>query len=932
VIVGFGKQKKESVVGAITTINTKDLRVPSSNLSTAFAGKLAGVVAVQRSGEPGADGANFWIRGISTFASNTSPLIFLDGVEVSTGDMNALSPEVIEGFSILKDATATALYGARGANGVILISTRQGQKNDRTRINIRVEGQMTQPTQTIDLADGVTYMEMFNEGRTTRGGIANFAQEKIDFTRAGANPLIFPNIDWMETLFKDWSYNQTANLNVTGGGSRVSYFINAQGNFDDGMLRNDPNNTFNSNIRQQRYAFIGNVAADLTNTTKVSLRLNSQILEYGGSRISTSDIYAELFESPSVLFPAYYPNTIDADHILFGNQEGGPRPTYGANLWRNVYAQMVRGYRERNENTSIVTFDIDQKLDFLTKGLSIQGIASFKNWTRTTVTREFTPTFYEKGEYSQNPDGSWEYELNPALNQGTKALSYGYASEGDRYLNLQTSLNYARTFGEKHSVGGLLAFLQRDYHDNVPGDYYESLPTRNQGFAGRATYGYDNRYLVEANFGYNGSENFADGKRFGFFPSFALGYNISNESFWESLSNTINNLKIRGSWGIVGNSSTDEAGRFPYLTFVNLSGRSFTVGDNWNTSRSGATVTRYGAEGASWEEGTKLNLGMDLTLFNSLSVVLDIFKEQRHGIFMRYNTLPIESGIAGDIIPYANLGKVKNEGMDVSVDYNKIFSNGLYINFKGNVTYAKNTLIDRDEPELPFEYQSDLNKPLNRNKGLVALGLFIDQADIDNSPTQTYSPVLPGDIKYADLNGDGQIDDNDRTQLGDPTVPQLVYGFGASSSYKGFDASIFFQGVGKTSIMMGDVHPFNVQGSQLYQFIADDYWSESNPNPTAAYPRLITESAPGSHNNHQQSSFWLRDGSFLRLKNVELGYTYKTARIYLSGQNLFVVSDFKHWDPEMGGIDGSHGYTSGRARGLQYPTLRTFSAGVQFNF
>lgn len=935
VVVGFGKQKKESVTGAITTISGKDLRVPSSNLSTAFAGKLAGVVAVQRSGEPGADGANFWIRGISTFAGNTSPLIFIDGVEVSQGDMNALSPEVIEGFSVLKDATATALYGARGANGVILITTRQGQKNERTRINIRVEGQMTQPTKMIELADGVTYMEMFNEAQRNRGVNfydVPFSAQKIQATRAGENPLIFPNVNWQDLLFKDWSHNQTANLNVSGGGDRVTYFINASGNFDNGMLRNDPNNTFNSNIRQQRYSFQGNIAADLTSSTKVSLRINSQILEYGGSRIGTSTIYSELFESPGVLFPAYFPNTIEADHILFGNKSGGPHPMFNANLYHNPYAEMVRGYSERSESTNIATFDVDQKLDFVTKGLSVKGIVSFKNWSRTTVTRTFDPTYYEIGNnYWRNPEGSWEYELAPALNKGTTALSTNTSTGGDRYLNIQASIDYARVFNEKHNVGALLVYLQRDYHNNNPEDYYATLPTRNQGIAGRLTYGYDNRYMAEANFGYNGSENFQDGNRFGFFPSFALGYNISNESFWEPIQHIVSSLKIRGSWGIVGNSSTD--GRFPYLSFVDLGGRSYTFGNNWQTSRSGAVITRYGADGAKWEEGTKINGGLDFTLFNSLSVVLDVFKEKRKGIFMQYRTIPIESGISSGLRPYANLGKVDNSGLDISVDYNKAFlNNELFVNFRGSFTYAKNKLIDRDEPEFPFEYQSDLNKPLNVNRGLVAIGLFKDQAEIDASPRQDFGPVRPGDIKYQDLNGDGIIDGNDMTQIGNPTIPQIVYGFGISAQYKKFDASFFFQGATKTSLLMGDVHPFNAQYSQLYQFIADDYWSETNPNPQAAYPRLIDGQTPNSHNNHQQSTFWLRDGSFLRLKNVEFGYSYKFARIYLSGQNLLTFSKFKHWDPEMGGIDGGNGYSSGRARGLQYPTLRTFSAGVQFNF
>jgi TonB-linked SusC/RagA family outer membrane protein len=933
VVVGFGTQKKESVVGAIQTISPRDLKIPSSSLSNAFAGKIAGVIAVQRSGEPGADGANFWIRGISTFAGNTSPLIFIDGVEVSTGDMNALAPEVIEGFSILKDATATALYGARGANGVLLITTRQGKNMEKAQINIRIEGQMTMPTQSVDFADGVSYMELFNEARTARGGDIQFTADEIENTRLGKNPLVYPNVDWQKMLFKEASYNQTVNMNVTGGGSRVTYFMSASLNNDNGMLRTDPQNMFNNNIRQQRYSFQGNIAADLTETTKATVRLNTQILDYGGSHKSSSDIYSELFNAPGVLFPAYFPNTDNTDHILFGNKSGGPHPQFGSNLYHNPYAEMVRGYKERNENTNIVSFDLDQDLKFLTQGLKAKGLISFKNWSNTTVTRSFDPTFYEVNPSTvvENPDGSISYELAPALNKGTTALATSTSTGGDRYMNIQLSLDYARTFN-KHDVGAMLVYLQRDYHDNNPNnDYYATLPTRNQGFAGRLTYGYGGRYLAEANFGYNGSETFQDGKRFGLFPSFAVGYNISNEDFWEPLKDIVSNLKLRGSWGIVGNSAIE--GRFPYLSFVNLTGKSFTFGNNWQTSRSGANITRYGADGARWEEGRKLNAGVDLTLFHSLYVTADFFRENRDGIFMRYNTIPIESGISSDLRPYANLGKVNNEGVDISVDYNRAFlNNELIVNVRGSFTYARNTLVDRDEPLLEWEYQSDLGKPLNRNKGLIALGLFADQADIDNSPTQTFSNVKPGDIKYKDMNEDGQIDGNDKTQLGDPTIPQIVYGFGLSAACKGLDFSILFQGVAKTSIMIGDVHPFNQQYSQLYQFIADDVWTEANPNPNAKYPRLVTSASPGEHNNHQASTYWLRDGAFMRLKNLEVGYTYKFARIYLSGMNLLTFSPFTYWDPELGGMDGSNGYSSNRARGLTYPNLRTYSAGLQFTF
>ncbi|MDR1886817.1 MAG: TonB-dependent receptor [Prevotellaceae bacterium] len=930
-VVAFGRQKKESVVGAIQTISPRELKIPSSSLSNAFAGKIAGVIAVQRSGEPGADGSNFWIRGISTFAGNTSPLIFIDGVEVSTGDMNALPPEVIEGFSVLKDATATALYGARGANGVMLITTRQGRNLERARINIRLEGQMTMPTQTVEMADGVTYMEMFNEARRTRGADLVFADDKIENTRLGKDRFVFPNVNWQKMLFKDASYNQTVNMNVTGGGSRVTYFMSVSINNDNGMLRSDPQNVYNSNIHQQRYSFQGNIAADLTETTKATVRLNTQILNYGGSRISSATLYGELFLSPGVLFPAYFPNTDNSDHILFGNREGGPHPAFGANLYHNPYAEMVRGYNERNENTNIVSFELEQDLKFFTQGLKARGLVSFKNWSNTSVTRAFDPTFYQIASATENPDGSYSYTLSPALNKGTSALSTSTSSTGDRYMNIQLSMDYARTFGN-HDVGAMVVYLQRDYRSNNPNnDYYATLPTRNQGVAGRLTYGYDGRYLAEANFGYNGSETFQDGNRFGFFPSFALGYNISNEDFWLPLKSAVSNFKIRGSWGIVGNSAI--SGRFPYLSFVNLTGRSYTFGNNWQTTRSGASITRYGADGASWEEGHKLNLGVDITLMRSLYITADFFREKRRGIFMQYNTLPVESGISSDLRPYANLGKVENKGMDISVDYNRAFlNNELIVNIRGNFTYAVNTLIDRDEPQLPFEYMSNLGKPLNRNRGLIALGLFRDQADIDGSPNQTFSPVLPGDIKYKDMNGDNQIDGNDMTQLGEPTIPQIVYGFGVSASYKGFDFSVMFQGAAKTSIMIGDIHPFNQQYSQLYRFIADDVWTEANPNPDAKYPRMVAFASPNAHNNHQSSTYWLRDGAFMRLKHLEIGYTYRFARFYLSGLNLLTFSPFKHWDPELNAMDSGNGYTSTRARGLTYPTLRTFSAGLQFTF
>lgn len=920
VVVGFGKQRKESVVGAVQTVKPQELRIQSNQLSSSFAGRIAGVIAVQRSGEPGADGANFWIRGISTFAGPTSPLIFIDNVEVSAADLNALAPEVIEGFSVLKDATATALYGARGANGVILVTTRQGQNMEKARVNVRFQSSITAPTKTVKFADGVDYMNAFNEAKRTRNQDIMFSPEKIEATKAGKNKLIFPNVDWQDFLFKDFSMSQTANLNVTGGGSRVVYFMSATLNNDNGMLKKDPQNQFNNNVRQMRIGFQGNIGADITKTTKATLRINSQVIDYSGSHLVTSTLYYYMFETSPVLFAPYFPNTIGADHTLFGNLDGGPIPDNGGNLYRNPYASMVSGYRKTSESTNIASFELEQKLDMLTEGLKMRGMISIKNWSTTSVTRSFVPYYYQISKYKENPDGTFDYNLQ-SLTKGSTALTTSSSTNGDRFMNLEFLASYQRTFN-KHDVGAMLVYLQRDYNSNNPGgDYYLSLPTRNQGVSGRLTYAYDNRYLIEANFGYNGSENFAKGKRFGFFPSAAVGYNISNESFFSPLKNVISNLKLRASWGIVGNSFTDP--RFPYLTFVNLGGQGYTFGDDWQNSRSGAVVTKYGAPNAQWEEGRKSNIGIDLTLFNSLTIIADIFQEKRTGIFMQRQVIAAETGITSSLRPYANLGKVNSGGFDMSVEFNKAFlNNDLIISVRGSFTYAKNKLIDRDEPEYEFSYQSDLNQPLNRYRALVAEGLFKSDDEVANSPEQTFSPnVKAGDIKYKDMNGDGKIDNNDRVQMGSPSVPQIVYGFGMSVQYKKFDFSTFFQGIAKTSLMMNDIHPFTTDYTNLFQFIAEDYWTEANPNPDAKYPRLVSNTTRYSHNNFQNSSFWLRDASFLRLKNVEIGYTYKMLRVFVAGQNLLTFSPFKHWDAELGG-----------GNGMKYPNLRVGTIGAQLTF
>lgn len=912
VVVGFGKQKKESVIGAIQTVKSSELSVPSSSLTSAFAGKIAGVIAVQRSGEPGADGANFWIRGVSTFAGPTSPLIVLDGVEVSSSELNALAPESIESFSVLKDATATALYGAKGANGVMIITTKSGKDMDKPKINVRVENYFSQPTKIPKLADGVTYMKMYNEGELNRNpdrGEPYFSEDKINGTMENRNPYVYPNVDWYKQLFGDLSSNQSVNLNVMGGSRRVDYFINASIFNERGLLKDYSQNQFDdNNIRQTRYSFQSNINAQLTKTTKVGLRLTTQIKNYSGPNVSTATLFTKAMQVNPVYFPAFFPNLGDGDvkHIMFGHKK-----QYGI---ENPLALYLSEKKDNFETNVLSTFTIEQKLDFLTKGLSAKGLISFQNWSSSSSVLGYTPFTYEVESYEQMGDGSYNYTLSE-VQPGTEAVVVKNNSNGgNRTYNLQLSLDYNRVFNDVHSVSAMLLYHQREYK-SPSSNFYDTLPLREQGLAGRATYNYDNRSFAEFNFGYNGSDNFMKDNRMGFFPSMAVGYMISNERFFETLKDKISLLKVRASYGLVGNSFTSP--RFPYITEVNLGGRGYTFGEDWNNTQYGATIVKYGAENAKWETGEKVNIGLEFGLFDKLTLITDFFYEMRKDIFMQRRTMPTTVGI-GEAQPYINMGKVKNKGVDLSLEYNHAFRPDILLSVRGNFTYAANELVEKDEPRQLFPYQSEIGLPLNMPYGLIAEGLFKDEADIENSPKQTYVQVKPGDIKYKDMNGDNVIDDFDMTYLGNPEVPQIVYGFGASLNYKKVDISLFFQGVAKTSIVMSSIHPFGEYQFNVYDFIAKDYWSETNPNPNAAYPRLSDAS---NTNNSARSDFWIRNGAFLRLKNAEIGFTHKFLRVYVSGTNLLTFSKFKYWDPEVG--SGS---------GLSYPTLRVVNVGLQLNF
>jgi TonB-linked SusC/RagA family outer membrane protein len=918
VVVGFGEQKKITVVGAVSTIEPEKLRIPTANISNALGGNLAGVISFQRSGQPGADGSTFFIRGISTFSGAQNPLILLDGVEISQGDLNALTPEVIASVSVLKDATATAIYGTRGANGVLIVTTKTGKNFDKPKIYTRIQSQVSMPTSIPKFVDGPQYMELFNEAVNSRGtGQITYTQDQIDGTREGRNQYVFPNINWYDELFNKATYNQEANANIQGGGEKVGYFMSATLNRSTGLLKNFDLNSYDSNISVKRFAFQNNIDAELSPTTKLALKLNTQLRYYDGPANSAGSIYGNVMNANPVDFPQFFPSDSinDARNIQYGGRSGG---TVNEGF-PNPFAQLTNGYQDNFQSTVLATLDGEQKLDFLLKGLKFKALVSFKNWSSTSVTRARGYNQYQINNYSENTDGTYDYELAMIGQPQNLALGTTTGTTGDRNLYLQPSLDYKNSFGN-HNIGGLLLYNQTEYNINSPEDLNTSLPERTMGYAGRVTYDFKNKYLFEANFGYNGSENFAEGKRFGFFPSVAAGYVISNEKYFRKFTDIFNLLKIRGNWGLVGNDRIGGA-RFPYLSNIDLGGRGFTTGRDQNTYYAGPTYLQFANNNITWEVAEKINLGIDLGLFNSFNLTADFYRENRTDIFVDISsTIPNVFGTAGTNV-YSNIGEVRNQGLDLSLSYNNQVNENFSISSRGTFTFAQNEVIQNNEP--PFtEYPnlSAVGHPIGTPLGYVAERLFIDEAEVNNSPSQQLGGFISdGDIKYTDITGDGIINSDDRVRMGHPPTPEIIYGLSTTINYKKFDFSFLLQGAARTSFFINGFHPFGTQGIRnVMQWVADERYSPQNPDIYANYPKL---SKMDNANNTANSSYWLRDGSFLKLRSAEIGYTHGLGRVFISGFNLWTLSEFDLWDPEQGG-----------GNGLVYPTQTVINLGLQLSF
>ncbi len=939
VAVGFGTQKKSSVVSSITTIDARELKTSSSNLTTALAGRISGMIAYQRSGEPGQDNAEFFIRGLGTFGSGkVNPLILIDGIESTNNDMARLQPDDIESFSVLKDAMAAAVYGARGANGVVLITTKTG-KSGKTRFDFRFENKVSTNTRNFKLTDNITYMSLANEAALTRdpNAVLPYTQSKINHTAAGDDPLLYPNNNWIDQLIKDYTVNQSYNLSVSGGTSKARYYVAGTYTVDNGVLNVDPINNFNSNIKLRNYSIRTNINLNLTSTTELIVRMYGQFDDYNGPIGGGTATFNRAIWSNPVKFPAVYPSSMMpyVKHPLFG---GAVTEKGGTTLLTNPYAEMVKGYQVYKKSTVQPQFELKQDLGFLLPGLKARAMAYIKRYSYFQVSRYYNPFYYSA---SLNP--SDESLMLTVLNDGgtnsvgTTGTEYLNYNEGNKTINsqmyLEAAVNYDQTYQEKHSVSGMLVMLMSSYEDGNAGSLQLSLPKKNMGLSGRFTYGYDRRYMAEFNFGYNGTEKFADNHRFGFFPSFGVAYGISNEAFFAPAKRIVSNLKLRATYGLIGNDAIgNDADRFFYLSDVNLNNSNYgaSFGQDWGYSRTGVSVSRYANYNITWEKSKQLNLGLDLQLFNSLDLVFEIYKQKRTNILQNRSYVGSTMGLTAT--PQSNFGEAESKGVDITATYNKFFKSGWYTSLRGNFTYAASKVLKYDEVTYPANesYRYRKGESISQTYGYIAERLFVDDEEVANAPSQ-FGEYMGGDIKYRDMNGDGVISGADQVPIGLPTTPEIVYGFGGTVGYKQLDFSIFFQGEARTSIFINpqNISPFVINGGAqngLLKTIANDHWSEDNRDLYAFWPRLSDYFV---ENNNQTSTWWMRNGSLLRLKSVEIGYNapekltskirINGLRVYLSASNLFVISKFKLWDPEMGG------------NGLGYPLQRVYNVGLNIS-
>jgi len=920
IVTGTGPQTRLTMTGATSTVNTDDLKSnPTSSLSNALAGNVPGVLAMMQSGQPGKNISEFWIRGISTFGGGTGALVLVDNIE---RDLNEINIEDIESFTVLKDAAVTAIYGSRGANGVILITTKRGREG---KININFKDETIYNTRTItpEFEDGFTYASLLNEARITRNHEPIYQPEELEILRLGLDPDLYPNVNWQDLLLKDGAMTYRANLNLSGGGSTTRYFASASYVDEGGMYKTDETlrKDYNTNANYKRWNYRLNADVNVTKSTLLKVGVAGSLSKRNSPGLGDNDFWGVLFgyspiRTPLVYSNGYIPAVSGENHLI--------------NPW--VVATQT-GFNENWRNNIQTNVSVEQNFDFITKGLRGRGIFGFDTNNNSNIQRRKLPELW-RAERARDENGNlvFSHVADP------RELYQSSSSDGDRREFLDVMFNYDRSVGNHH-LGAVARFTRDAVVRTVAigDDIKNGISRRNQALAGRATYNWNYRYFVDFNFGYTGSENFAIGQQYGFFPALSFAWNLSEEPFVKNHVEWMNMFKIRYSWGQVGNDQLMGGERFPYLYTIAGGQEGYQWADyNYNRSFEGMRYTQVASPYVTWEMATKQNLGFDIAVFRDQFIAnLDFFDEERSGIYMERRFLPEIVGL--ESTPRANVGAVRSRGFDGRFEFKRSLGE-VNLTARSNITYSKNVILERDEQNNVYAYQNEEGYRVDQAKGLVALGLFKDYDDIRNSPTQTFGPYQPGDIKYKDVNGDGVIDDGDRVAIGATRRPNLIYGIGASASWKGLDINVHFQGAGKSTFFTygKTVYAFSEGewGQVLKGVMGDNRWISADisgdpatENPNASYPRLSFGSNP---NNFRESTFWLRNGQYLRLKTVDIGYTLpkqlvnriktNNIRVFMVGTNLFTWSKFKLWDPELA-----------TPRGEDYPPSKSVTLGISVN-
>lgn len=944
VVTAGGAQQKLTVTGAVTTVEMETLKSnPSGSISSALAGNVAGILAMSTSGKPGSV-SEFWVRGISTFGAGTSALVLVDGFERNLDEINV---EDVESISVLKDASETAMYGSKGANGVLLITTKRG-KSGKVSINFKSEGFYNMLTQVPKFVDGYQYASMANEAKITRAQEPLFQPDELEIFRLGLDPDLYPNVDWMDLILRDGSLSHRHQLNLNGGGNTARYFVSASYLDQQGMYKTDKiMNDYETNANYHRWNYRANVDMDITKTTLLKVGLAGSLSKQNDPGVGTTSVWTALMGYNAITSPVRYSN----GYVPVKYEPGKPDNPDRFNPWTQA---TETGYRENWVNNIQTNVSLEQNFDFITKGLRLVARYGYDTNNDNWITRYKFPELWEAEKFRSIATGEIIYRR---IIQELK-MRQTSGSNGSRNEFFESELHYSRGF-QKHHVGSILKYNQASKVKTVGigEDLKNGVARRNQGLSGRVTYDWDHRYFVNFNFGYTGSENFAKGNRFGFFPAASIAWNIAQEPFIQKTFQWMEMFKLRFSYGKVGNDNLGDDNRFPYIDAIETIMTAPTDGsapqptggyqfaDIGSTSRyyGGIRYSQVASPYVTWEIAIKADLGIDFSFFrNKISGSIDYFDERRTGIYMTRQYLPGMVGLElnGSNNPKGNVGEVNTRGFDGNFALHQKVGD-INLTVRGNITYNKNEIIAYDEDNSQYPYKMQKGFRVNQSRGLIAMGLFKDYDDIRKSPVQSFDgyKVMPGDIKYKDVNGDGKIDDYDRVPIGATSRPNLIYGAGVSVQWKGLDVNVHFQGAGKSTL--------RIDGSTVYMFQYADNWGNilesmansnrwisadisgdpATENPNADYPRLTYGNNP---NNNRESTFWLRDRAYLRLKTAEVGYTIpqrisqkihcSRIRLFFIGTNLLTWSAFKLWDPEMGSTHGKN-----------YPLNKNLSLGVSIN-